>query len=181
MDDHSIEALRYPIGKFQFSEPITPDQIDSWIDQLEHYPAKLKELVHPLTEEQLRTPYRPGGWTVRQLVHHISDSHHNSYTRFKWALTEDRPVIKPYEEKGWASLHDSREAPIEMSLEHLQIIHTKLVYLLRGLESEKLERQFIHPDGDTLNSLAQTIGHYAWHGEHHYTHIYNLCKREAWL
>ena len=181
MDDQSLEALRYPIGKFKFSGPISSEQLGVWIDQLERYPKELEELVTTLSESQLDTPYRPEGWTVRQLVHHISDSHHNSYTRFKWALTEDEPVIKPYDEKGWAQLHDSKTAPIKMSLDHLRIVHAKLVFLLRGLEAEKLERKFIHPDGDAVVSLAQTIGHYAWHGEHHYTHILNLCKREGWL
>lgn len=181
MDDHSLEALRYPIGKFDPTQVISPDQIAIWINSLEHYPEKLKELVQPLTDKQLDTAYRPGGWTVRQLVHHISDSHHNSYTRFKWALTEDAPLIKPYEEKAWAKLHDSLEAPIAMSLEHLRVVHFKLVYLLRGLEPHLFERKFIHPDGNTVYSLAMTIGHYAWHGEHHFTHIRNLCQREGWL
>lgn len=181
MDEHTLEALRYPIGKFKFSGPISSEQIARWTDQLEAYPRQLEDLVSSLTESQLETPYRPGGWTVRQLVHHISDSHHNSYTRFKWALTENEPLIKPYEEKEWAKLHDSQSAPIQLSLDHLRIIHTKLVYLLRGLKPEQLERNFVHPDGNTVNSLAQTIGHYAWHGEHHYTHIKNLCEREGWL
>ena len=181
MDDHSRETLRYPIGKFQCPEPITSHQITKWIESLESYPRKLNDLVQPLSDQQLDTPYRPGGWTVRQLIHHISDSHHNSYTRFKWALTEDNPVIKAYEEKDWAKLHDSRKATINMSLEHLRVVHAKLIYLLRGLEPELLDRTFIHPDGSKVNTLAETIGHYAWHGEHHYTHIYNLCQREGWL
>ena len=181
MDDHSLEALRYPIGKFQYSEPITSDQIENWIDNLESYPQQLSDLVLPLSDLQLDTPYRPGGWTVRQLVHHISDSHHNSYTRFKWGLTEDNPVIKPYEEKEWAKLHDSREAPLQMSLDHLRVVHAKLVYLLRGLEAAMLDRKFIHPDGNKVYTLAETIGHYAWHGKHHLTHIQNLCHREGWL
>jgi len=181
MDEHSLEALRYPIGKFQFSIPVSREQLASWIDQLEYYPKQLEDLVISLSDQQLDTPYRPGGWTVRQLVHHISDSHHNSYTRFKWALTEDQPVIKAYEEKAWAKLHDSQNAPLRMSLDHLRIVHDKLVYLLRGLSAEEFDRTFIHPDGNKVYTLIETLGHYAWHGEHHYTHILNLCQREGWL
>ena len=181
MDEHSLEALRYPIGKFQFSAPISSEQVANWIDQLEHYPKQLEELVSSLSDQQLDTPYRPGGWTVRQLVHHISDSHHNSYTRFKWALTEDQPTIKPYEEKEWAKLHDSQMARLRMSLDHLRIVHTKLVYLLRGLNADELSRTFIHPDGNKVYTLTETLGHYVWHGQHHFTHIHSLCERKGWL
>lgn len=181
MDELSLEALRYPIGKFQFSGPVSSGQVTEWIDQLENYPNRLKKLVGSMSDAQLNTPYRPGGWTVRQLVHHISDSHHNSYTRFKWALTEEKPVIKPYEEKAWATLHDSQHAPIPISLEHLRIVHTKLVYLLRGLGPDELKKEFIHPDGNKVYSLTETLGHYAWHGEHHFMHIQKLCEREGWL
>ena len=180
MDQIELEKLRYPIGKFKCPETISDDQIRKWIDILEAYPGRLKKLVEPLTEKQLETPYRPGGWTVRQLVHHISDSHHNSYLRFKWALTEDTPLIKVYNEKAWAELHDTRSAPIAYSLLHLEAVHTKLVYLLRGLNRKDLERAFIHPDGHISTTLVENIGRYVWHGQHHYTHIANLMVRENW-
>src|SRR6056297_370868 len=120
MERSKLEALKYPIGKFQIPKSITDEDLLVWIKVLEEFPKKLRVLVEGLTQEQLETPYRPGGWTVRQTVHHISDSHHNSYMRFKWALTEDTPVIKPYDEQAWAALFDSKSAPIALSLDHLQ-------------------------------------------------------------
>lgn len=175
-----MEQLRYPIGKFKAPEQISDAQINEWIAVLESLPNRLEGMVIGLSEKQLETPYRPGGWTVRQLVHHISDSHHNSYIRFKWALTEDKPVIKPYDEKAWAELFDSRTAPIQMSLDHLRAIHTKLVFLLKGLSKEQLQRKFIHPDGNQESTLEENIGRYAWHSNHHFAHIANLIQREGW-
>lgn len=175
-----MEQLRYPLGKFKAPEQISDAQINEWIAVLESLPNRLEGMVIGLSEKQLETPYRPGGWTVRQLVHHISDSHHNSYIRFKWALTEDKPVIKPYDEKAWAELFDSRTAPIQMSLDHLRAIHTKLVFLLKGLSKEQLQRKFIHPDGNQESTLAENIGRYAWHSNHHFAHIANLIQREGW-
>jgi uncharacterized damage-inducible protein DinB len=180
MENQDLESLRYPIGKFQVPETISERQIKDWIDALERYPQRLRDLVVALSNEQLATPYRPGGWTVRQLIHHISDSHHNSYIRFKWALTEEKPLIKVYDEKKWASLHDSKTAPIAHSLNHLGAIHEKLVFLLRGLERQELKRTFIHPEGNIETSLEENIGRYVWHGHHHYTHIANLIQRKGW-
>ncbi|MFS4467321.1 YfiT family bacillithiol transferase [Maribacter sp. 2210JD10-5] len=175
-----MEELRYPIGKFEVPETITTEQIEEWITILEDLPGKLENLVKPLTKEQLETPYRPEGWTVRQMVHHVSDSHHHSYTRFKWAMTEDNPVIKPYFEKEWSNLFDARTAPIQMSLDHLKAVHAKLVYFLRGLSEKALQRKFTHPEGNTETTLAENIGRYAWHGSHHYAHIKNLVDRSGW-
>ncbi|WP_073175957.1 YfiT family bacillithiol transferase [Flagellimonas flava] len=180
MEKDSMEQLRYPIGTFKAPETITDKHLDEWITALEHLPERLENMVSPLTEEQLGTPYRPGGWTVRQLVHHISDSHHNSYIRFKWGLTEDNPTIKPYFEKEWAQLFDTQSAPIQMSLDHLRAVHVKLVYLLKGLTREQLQRKFTHPDGNEETTLEENIGRYAWHGSHHFTHIANLIQREGW-
>lgn len=180
MEKQELETLRYPIGKFHMPENISELQIEEWIDALEEFPERLKNLVLSLDQEQLETPYRPGGWRVRQLIHHISDSHHNSYIRFKWALTEDNPLIKVYDEKKWAELHDSITAPIENSLFHLEAIHRKLVFLLRGLGSNELKRTFIHPEGGVETSLEENIGRYVWHGNHHYAHITNLLRRKGW-
>ncbi len=155
MENSALETLRYPIGKFQRPEIITPEQIQDWIKQLEELPGRIQTLCSKLTEEQLGTPYRPEGWTVRQLVHHIADSHHNSYIRFKWALTEESPVIKPYFEKEWANLFDSRSAPIQLSLDHLKAVHAKLVYLLKGLSPIDLKRTFLHPDDKESTSLKR--------------------------
>ncbi len=180
MNEQELEKLRYPIGKFSVPEQISDTQLMEWIDALENYPSKLRSLVEGLSDQQLETPYRPGGWTVRQLIHHISDSHHNSYIRFKWALTEDNPVIKVYDEKKWAELHDTRTSPIELSLKHLEAVHAKLVNLLRGLDGADLKREFIHPDGNVTTDLKENIGRYVWHGSHHYTHIERLLQRENW-
>ena len=180
MDKDTLESLRYPIGKFQAPTTISTTQIDAWIQVLEKLPSRMEALVKPLSAEQLDTPYRPEGWTVRQLVHHVADSHHNSYIRFKWALTEEQPVIKVYDEKAWSALFDARTAPIQMSLDHLKAVHAKLVYLLKGLTPVDLERVFIHPEGHVSTSLQQNIGRYAWHGSHHFAHIQNLLKREGW-
>jgi len=180
MDKIALEQLRYPIGKYEIPTPIKPEHISEWIAVLEHLPKKLSKSVNKLSDAQLETTYRPGGWTVRQLVHHISDSHHHSYIRFKWALTEDNPVIKPYLEKEWSSLFDAKTAPIQMSLDHLSAVHAKLVYLLKGLSRKDLERKFTHPDGNEETTLAENIGRYAWHGSHHLAHIENLIIRKHW-
>ena len=180
MEDHELENLRYPIGKFKRPDIIDENIIGEWINALEEFPAKLRALVSGLSDEQLETVYRPGGWRIRQLIHHIADSHHNSYIRFKWGLTEDRPIIKVYDEKKWAELPDSRKAPITLSLDHLQSVHSKLVYLLRGSDRNELQREFIHPEGQVATSLEENIGRYVWHGNHHYAHIANLIEREGW-
>lgn len=180
MENNTLEQLRYPIGKFETPTKITPTHLEEWISVLEHMPKRLEDMVSVLSEEQLETPYRPDGWTVRQLVHHISDSHHNSYIRFKWALTEDTPTIKPYDEKAWAELFDTRTAPIQMSLDHLKAVHAKLVFLLKGLSEEELQRKFIHPEGNVESTLEENIGRYAWHSNHHFAHIANLIQRERW-
>ncbi|MEO0570887.1 MAG: YfiT family bacillithiol transferase [Bacteroidota bacterium] len=180
MEEIALEKLKYPIGKYEVPNPITEEQLSEWISILEHLPAQYEGMVTTLTEAQLETPYRPGGWTVRQVVHHVSDSHHNSYIRFKWALTEDNPVIKPYFEKEWANLFDTRTAPIQMSLDHLKAVHFKLVYLLKGLSKEQLLRTFTHPEGNSVSTLEENIGRYAWHGSHHFAHIKNLIDREGW-
>lgn len=174
------EELRYPIGHFKAPEEINDTTVADWIAQLEALPSVLESIVLSLSAEQLDTPYREGGWTVRQVVHHLADSHHNSYVRFKWALTEDTPTIKPYLEKEWAQLFDSREGPVRLSLEHLKAVHAKLVYLLKGLSGEELARRFKHPDQESATTLAENIGRYAWHGNHHLHHIKSLLKRKGW-
>ncbi|RNC89476.1 MAG: putative metal-dependent hydrolase [Allomuricauda sp.] len=180
MEKETLEKLRYPIGKYEIPDPITDKHLEEWISILENLPQRLSTLVEPLSEAQLETPYRPGGWTVRQVIHHVSDSHHHSYIRFKWALTEDNPTIKPYLQSGWAELFDSRIAPIQMSLDHLKVVHHKLVYLLRGLSREQLQRKFTHPEDNSETSLLENIGRYVWHGNHHFAHINNLIHREGW-
>ena len=181
MKAQTLEQLKYPIGQFKCPEIITRSHIENWILVLEQFPSKLKNLVSSLSDKQLDTPYRPEGWTIRQVVHHVSDSHQHSYIRFKWALTEDKPVIKYYYEQLWAELPDAKHAPIQMSLDHLSAVHFKLVYLLKSLDEYDLKKCFIHPEANEEVMLKKNIGIYAWHSNHHYTHIENLLKREGWL
>jgi len=175
-----LEKLKYPIGHFECPKDISKDDIEIWIKVLETLPERLSNLVNNFSENQLNTPYRKDGWTVRQVIHHMADSHHHSYTRFKWALTENRPLIKVYEEKKWSELIDARTAPISLSLSYLTALHAKLVYLLTRLSAEDLKVSYIHPDGNVNVSVAENIGKYAWHSNHHFAHIENLALRQNW-
>ncbi len=177
----TLEQLKYPIGQPNVPDTISEDQIKTWITILEEFPEKLKALVLDLNEEQLNTPYRKDGWTVRQVIHHLADSHHHSYIRFKWTLTEKNPVIKAYFEQHWAELHDSKMAPIALSLNALASTHAKLVYFLRGVPKEDLTQYFIHPETNANVRLDTNIGIYAWHSQHHYAHIENLMLRKGWV
>lgn len=175
-----MQDLRYPIGMFSCPDNITSEHIAGYILELETLPGRLENLVSNFSNEQLETPYRPDGWTVRQVVHHIADSHHHSYTRFKWALTENEPLIKAYEEKEWSGLFDARTAPISLSLNYISALHAKLVYLLKGLSANDLKKNYLHPEGNVKVSVAENIAKYAWHGNHHFAHIKNLAHREGW-
>ncbi len=175
----ATDDLRYPIGEFAPPDTITAEQVNAWIDEIAALPRALRRTVTPLTEHQLDTPYRPSGWTVRQVVHHVPDSHLNSLIRFKWALTEDRPTIKAYDEKGWAELPDYATVPIAHSLDLLETLHVRWVGLLRSLGRTQLQREFVHPESGPV-SLAETIGVYAWHGRHHLAHIERLIERKGW-
>ena len=181
MTNQELEKLKYPIGKFECPNTISKRHIESWISILEHFPNRLENLVKDLTENELDTVYRTEGWTIRQVVHHLADSHHHSYSRFKWALTEDKPIIKAYYEDRWADLEDSKTAPIDMSLIHLRAVHCKLVYLLKTLNTKDLNNYFIHPETNNKVLLSYTIGKYAWHSNHHYAHIENLIKQNNWI
>lgn len=173
-----LDSLRYPIGQFEAPAVYTKNQIDEWVGVLENFPARLVALVSDLSDDQLNTPYRPGGWTVRQTVHHLADSHHHSYTRFKWTLTEDKPKIKAYFEQDWAELEDAKYLPIQISLDYLKAIHAKLVATIKSLSDDQLNRSYIHPEGNVEVNLKKQTGIYAWHSQHHYAHIANLIKRE---
>ena len=175
-----LEALKYPIGIFDCPTTISSQTLDAWISILEHFPNRLRALVEGLSETQLNTPYRPGGWNLRQVIHHLYDSHHNSYTRFKWALSENTPLIKAYNEADWATSSDYIKAPIDLSLKAITSLHAKLVFLLKGLSADDFQKEFIHPEKKEKVSLAENTGIYAWHCNHHYAHIENLLKREGW-
>lgn len=180
MEEKELEQLKYPLGQFVFPQELTQDLIGNWIQILDELPFTLEKMVKDLSYEQLETPYRPGGWTVRQLVHHIADSHHHSYTRFKWALTEADPLIKAYEEKDWSMLFDAKTAPIGLSITYLKALHAKLVFLLKGLSDTDLNRCYLHPDGNVIVTVAENIGKYAWHSKHHCAHIQGLINRKRW-
>lgn len=170
--------LKYPIGKFQFDGEITESVIKDWINEIEELPRLLIDAVKDLDKEQLDTPYRSEGWTVRQVIHHLADSHMNAYVRFKLALTEETPVIKTYDEAKWAELSDYN-LPIEISLSLLDALHRRWTNLLRNLNSGDLEKTFIHPDSGEV-SVGKNIGIYAWHGRHHLAHITSLRSRNGW-
>ncbi len=173
------EDLRYPIGKFHFDGPSSDDQRQKHLANIEQAPANLRAAVKGLSDAQLDTPYRPGGWTVRQVTHHVPDSHLNAYIRFKLALTEDAPTIKPYAEDRWAQLADSRTTPVEVSLTLLDSLHDRWVRLLRSLQPEDWKRTFRHPELGEV-SLEKNLALYSWHGRHHVTHITNLRKSNGW-
>ena len=175
------DSLRYPTGRFQRPKrPLETAERRQMIDAIARAPDDLRGAVHGLSDSQLETPYRPEGWTVRQVVHHVPDSHMNAYVRFKLALTEDVPTIKPYDEAEWAKLSDVRDTPIETSLTLLAALHDRWVPLLRAMTPADFGRQLNHPDWETPLSLDTVLALYAWHGAHHTAHITNLRQRMGW-
>lgn len=164
-------SLSYPIGTISLPKTITPVQVTEWIQTIALFPDKVKSVLGVRTDKELDTPYRPEGWTVRQVVHHCADSHMNCYIRFKWALTEDKPVIKAYDEKAWAELDDTRIMPVANSLQLIQSMHHRWVYLMQSMNREQWKRSFIHPDGLKVVTLEAAAGMYAWHCEHHLAHM----------
>ena len=168
-----MDDLRYPIGQFAFPESTTAQQRKEWIREIAEAPTKLQSAIAGLTEKQLDTPYRPGGWTVRQVVHHLPESHLNSYVRFKLALTEDAPAIKPYDEARWAETPDVAATPIEVSLNLLESLHQRWVRLLEFMTGADFTRSFRHPEIGLVR-LDRNLALYAWHGKHHVAHITSL-------
>ncbi|HWZ97643.1 MAG TPA: putative metal-dependent hydrolase [Candidatus Dormibacteraeota bacterium] len=170
---------RYPIGKLEIPAAVTPALRQSAIEKIAETPEKFRAAVKGLNDAQLDTPYRDGGWTIRQLVHHVPDSHMNAYVRFKLAMTESTPTIKPYAEDKWAQLSDSRSTPVEVSLVLLESLHTRWVLLLRSLSTEDFARKLVHPDNGEKN-VDWLLFLYAWHGQHHTAHITELRKQKNW-
>jgi hypothetical protein len=171
--------LRYPIGPFQRDAAITEETRRRAIEEIAEAPARLRSAIAGLSPAQLGTPYRPEGWTVRQVVHHLPDSHLNAYVRVKLALTENEPTIKPYDEVRWAELHDSRSAPVEISLSLLDALHARWVLLLRSLRREDFARTLRHPERGVM-TVDGTLALYGWHGKHHVAHITSLRERMGW-
>ena len=174
-----LEVLRYPIGRPVLSSNLSDDKRMALIEAIDQAPSALRAAVDGLTEGQLDTPYRPGGWTIRQVVHHLPDSHINAYVRFKWALTEDNPTIKAYDEAAWGELPDAKSGPIEGSLQLLETLHARWVTLLETLSPKELLRTVIHPE-DGVRSLGDFLTIYAWHSQHHVAHITTLRGRKGW-
>ena len=172
--------LRYPVGRFDFDAPISESDHPLLIATIAETPGALRSAVAGMSRDQLETRYRPGGWTVKQVVHHVPDSHMNAFVRFKLALTEDTPIIKPYDEAAWATLPDAKHTPIETSLTLLTSLHERWVGLLRAMSSSDFSRKLNHPDWDAPLSLDTMLALYAWHGPHHTAHITNLRQRMGW-
>ena len=176
--------LQYPVGKFVWGRSgegllATETERQAWITEIEQAPASLRAALAGLTEAQIDTPYRPGGWTVRQVVHHLADSHLNAYVRFRLALTEDQPTIKPYDQQLWANLSDARTAPVQLSLTLFDSLHQRFVLLLRSMRPEDFARTLKHPEMG-LVVLEKYLAMYAWHGKHHVAHITGLRERSGW-
>jgi uncharacterized damage-inducible protein DinB len=174
-----MSDLSFPIGKFHFDGPPTADERQKLVEEISQAPENLRAAVEGLSPQQLDTPYRPEGWTVRQVAHHVPDSHMNAYIRFKLALTEDEPTIKPYEQQLWADLGDTKSTPIEVSLTMLDSLHQRWVQLLRSFSATDWKRKFRHPELGIV-SLEKSLALYAWHGKHHVAHITELRKRNGW-
>jgi uncharacterized damage-inducible protein DinB len=179
MSPMTLDEERYPIGKFHRPTSSMHGIRAAHIDTLRVLPDRLLTAVSGLTEQQLDTPYREGGWSVRQLVHHIADSHANSYIRFKLALTEENPTIKTYDEAAWANLHDSRRLPIDISLNMIAALHSRWVALLEAMTDEEFQRGYVHPESGPQN-LTQALALYDWHSRHHTAHITRLRERNGW-
>lgn len=179
MEEQELEKLKYPIGRFQAPAGYEQAEVDSWIRDIEELPVLLNQVVERLTPDQIHTPYRKGGWTVGQIVHHLGDSHMNSYIRFKLALTEEQPTIKPYDQGLWAELADYELFPIADSLKFVELLHKRWVILLRALSEEQLQRTFRHPESGVV-VLYKNVGIYAWHGKHHLYQIKGLVERRGW-
>ena len=175
-----LDNLRYPVGKFVIPTSFSPAEIQDWIQIIEQLPLKLRKETEVLKDEQLDTTYRDGGWTIRQVVHHIADSHVNCYCRIKLILTEEKPSIRPYEEAKWAEVKEAKTAPVEISLNIINAIHKRMVMALRNVTIEELDRLYYHPENKQTNPLKVLIALYAWHSRHHLAHITELKKRKGW-
>ena len=174
-----MEDLRFPVGKWHYDGPPSEQHKQLLVEEIAQTPARLRAAVKNLSDTQLDTEYRPGGWTVRQVIHHVPDSHLNAYVRFKLALTEDDPTIKPYAEDRWAELPDSKVTPVEISLALVDSLHDRWVRLMRSFGAAEWQRTFRHPDLGAM-TLEKTLTLYAWHGKHHVAHITALRKRMSW-
>ncbi|MEP6763766.1 MAG: YfiT family bacillithiol transferase [Gemmatimonadaceae bacterium] len=173
------EDLSFPIGKFKSPPSLTDAEWQAAINTMASQPARFRSALKGLSEAQLDSPYRPGGWTVRQRAHHVPDSHMNMYMRFKVALTEDNPTIKPYDQDAWSTLADVRAVPISTSLLLFDALHERAISVLRSVSVADRARKYVHPENGPTR-IDQMVALYAWHGDHHIAHVLNLRKREGW-
>lgn len=175
-----LETLKYPIGRFKFPQPYDEVNIDSHVAVIKTLPIRLGEAVKELSEQQLDTPYRDGGWTIRQVVHHLADSHINSYCRFKLAMSENNPEIKTYREELWAEFADGKSGPVNLSLNLLEAVHARWIIFLNSISKDDYNKAFFHPEHKRSVSLLHALTLYSWHCNHHLAHITELKKRKGW-
>lgn len=174
-----INQLKFPVGNYIAPQEITQNDIESWIKNIELFPQKLSELVASLTSKELNYIYRPGGWTVKQVIHHLADSHLNSFTRFKLTLTEEKPIVRPYQEAQWAETIDANNDQIDLSLNILYGLHERWAMLLKNLTSADFDRTYFHPDDQKQYTMKWMLGLYDWHCRHHFAHIEQALKHEG--
>jgi hypothetical protein len=170
------DLLRYPIGKFTAKDSYSTEELENFIERIENLPREIEKVINSMTVKQLDTPYRQGGWTARQVVHHIADSHTNAYVRFKWTITESTPTIKAYDEKAWAETAETKLDPV-ISIDLLKALHAKWSALLRRLSPSDFQKEFLHPETNKHMRLDRMTAMYAWHGEHHFGHLKIVANR----
>jgi hypothetical protein len=178
--ENNLEHLKYPIGRYERPEIYSPQLLEQWVSVLSALPSWMDACIENLDEYQLQTPYREGGWTIQQVVHHVADSHMNAYIRLKLALTEDNPTIKPYSESAWAELPDTQAVPVNISVTLLHALHRRVVALLQHMEPGGWERTYYHPEHNRNFPIWEVVAMYAWHSRHHVAHITGLRERMNW-
>ena len=180
ISETEMEELRFPVGRLDMEAPVSEQDHKRLIDEIAATPGNLRKAVGGLNAEQMATPYREGGWTVSQLVHHVAESHMQAYSRCKFALTEEKPIIKPYDEAKWAETPEISSTPPEVSLKLLEALQERWVNLLRGLSAEQMQQAYFHPEHGRLITIERMLAMYAWHGRHHVAHVTRLRERNGW-
>ena len=175
-----LEPFRFPVGRYSVPASISAEDRAKWIENIRSLPQKMRNVVVRLSEDQLNTPYRPEGWTIRQVIHHVADSQLNCYIRYKWTMTENNPTIKAYNQKDWGNLTDSLQGPVDMSLDLLEAVHKRWTWFMDNLNEDDWNRTFVHPENGRKISLNINLSVYSWHSDHHLAHITSLTERMNW-